>query len=325
MQPPVIYKKSDNKEYKRKRSFLKVVLIIIIFSIILIFINTSYQKKQEIVSIINPLAKKIITQTIFALGGIQNSAQIEAIVQNDLKNTNGTYAVSIKNLKTGERYYYNEHQEFESASLYKLWVMAETYLQIQNGNLSEQKVLSSSIENLNNDFGIASQSAELTDGSLTLSVSDLVNNMITVSDNYSAYLLTENIKITNIQNFLNENDLNESKLATDDNNPTTTASDMESFFEKLYQGQLANQIYTNKMLDLLKKQKLNEKLPELLPQGTIIAHKTGELDDFSHDAGIVYTKNGDYIIVVMSKTDNPAQANEVIAQISKGVYDYFTR
>lgn len=325
MQSPILYEKFDNKSYKKKRGFTKIILITIIFTIILLFINTSYQQKQEIVSIISPLAKKIITQTIFTIGGIQNSAKIEAIAQNNLKNSKGTFAVSIKNLKTGERYYYNEHQVFKSASLYKLWVMAEAYREIQAGTLSKQKNLSNSIENLNNDFGIASESAELTEGSLTSSVSNLLNKMITISDNYSAYLLTENIKIANIQNFLDTNGLSESKTRTSDTNPTTTASDIESFLEKLYLGDLANETYTNEMINLLKKQQLNGKLPKLLPNYTVIGHKTGELFGFSHDAGIVYTKNGDYVIVVMSDTDNPNDANETIAQISKGVYDYFTR
>jgi beta-lactamase class A len=325
MQPPIVYEKFDKKKYKRKRNFSKIIVITIIFTIILLFVSFPYKQKQQIVSIISPLAKKIITQTIFTIEGIQNSKAIETIVQNDLKNSKGTYAVSIKNLKTGERYYYNEHQEFESASLYKLWIMAETYKQIEEGSFSEDKILSNSIENLNNDFQISSDSAELTDGNLTFPVSSLLNNMITYSDNYSAYLLIENVKIVNIQNFLDENGLTESKFITNDGNPTSTASDIESFFEKLYNGELANITYSKEMIDLLKKQQLNEKLPNLLPKDLVIAHKTGELGSFSHDAGIVYAKNGDYVIVVMSNTDDASTANDVIAQISKGIYDYFTK
>jgi beta-lactamase class A len=76
-------------------------------------------------------------------------------------------------------------------------------------------------------------------------------------------------------------------------------------------------------LTLLKAQKLNNKLPKELPKNTVIAHKTGELDMVSHDAGIVYAQNGNYIIVVMSETSLPVAANERIADISKGVYEYF--
>ena len=64
-------------------------------------------------------------------------------------------------------------------------------------------------------------------------------------------------------------------------------------------------------------------MPKYLPSDTLIAHKTGELDSFSHDSGIVYTPNGNYIIVVMSDSTNPKGAEDRIANISKSVYDYF--
>ena len=76
---------------------------------------------------------------------------------------------------------------------------------------------------------------------------------------------------------------------------------------------------------MLKDQRLNRKLPADLPSNTVIAHKTGELGMFSHDAGIIYTPKGDYIIVVLSKSDTPAAAEKRIADISKAVYDYFLK
>ena len=77
------------------------------------------------------------------------------------------------------------------------------------------------------------------------------------------------------------------------------------------------------MLQLLKIQKLNNKIPRYLPKDTVVAHKTGELDPFTHDAGIVYTPNGNYIIVVLSKSDDPDLAENRIADISKNVFNYF--
>ena len=98
---------------------------------------------------------------------------------------------------------------------------------------------------------------------------------------------------------------------------------MALFFEKLYKGELANNQYTRETLDLLKNQQRNEGLPKYLPDGTIVAHKTGEIDLYKHDAGIVFSDKGDYLIVVMSESDFPAGAQERIALVSKGVFDYF--
>jgi beta-lactamase class A len=93
----------------------------------------------------------------------------------------------------------------------------------------------------------------------------------------------------------------------------------------LQKGELANAENTQKMLEFLKKQQLNDKIPADLPNNIVIAHKTGELGLFSHDAGIVYTPKGDYIIAVLSKSDTPAAAEKRIADVSKAVYDYFQK
>jgi beta-lactamase class A len=79
------------------------------------------------------------------------------------------------------------------------------------------------------------------------------------------------------------------------------------------------------MIDLLKRQRLNSKIPKYLPSEIQIAHKTGELFEASHDAGIVYSPNGDYIIVILSESDEASRplANERLAQVSKEVYNYF--
>ena len=77
------------------------------------------------------------------------------------------------------------------------------------------------------------------------------------------------------------------------------------------------------MIDILKEQTLNDRIPKNLPQQTEVAHKTGELFGFKHDAGIIFGKKGDYIIVVLSETKNPKLSAEKIAKFSKEVFDYF--
>ncbi len=253
----------------------------------------------------------------------QQQTSLKATVESALAGAQGTYGIVIKNLKTGESYNLNEHQEFEPGSLYKIWIMATAFGQIQSGLLKPDEILSDDVESLNGKFGISPDAAELTEGEITFSVNDALKQMITISHNYAALLLTERIKLSNVALFLKQNNFNESKVGTDGSDPITTPSDIALFFEKLYKGDLANPQYTNQMLDLLKMQQLNDKLPKALPPGTIIAHKTGEIDYFTHDAGIVYSKSGDYIIVILSQSDSPIGAEDRIAQISKAVYDYF--
>ncbi len=247
---------------------------------------------------------------------------LKTAVEQALKGTKGTYGVVIKNLKTGESYSMNEHRVFEPASLYKLWIMAEVFNQIQDGKLKEDEILSQDVSVLNEKFHISSESAELTEGTITLKVRDALHLMIANSNNYAALLLTEKIRLSNVKTFLKENNFNESFLGEP---PKTTAYDIATFLEKLYKGELGSQKNTQKMIDILKKQTINSKLPKYLPQEVSIAHKTGEIGYFTHDAGIVFSNRGDYVIVVMSESDSPSEAEERIANVSKAVFDYFEK
>lgn len=250
---------------------------------------------------------------------------LSSVVSAALSGTTGTYGVVIKHLSTGESYSLNPHQSFSTGSLYKLWVMAAIYQRLQSGSLPENTTLSKNVADLNAEFSIASDEAELTTGTVTMSLDDALYQTIALSGNYSAFLLTDYIKSSGINSFLQDYGFSESKVGTNTSQPVTTAADTAKFFESLYTGRLANSQYTQSMLNLLKKQQLNEKLPKNLPDGVVIAHKTGELDNYTHDAGIVFTPHGNYIIVVLTQSDAPSLAQGRIADISQAVYKYFTQ
>ncbi len=315
----------------RRRSSNKLFTILILFAIIpfimfaaKFFFSPVKKDPPRIISAVTivPTATAEPTPTPI-LSRTSSSSSLADAVKSALAGTHGTYGVVVRNLKTGESFAQNGHSPFESGSLYKLWVMGQTYAKIKSGALSEDQILSRDVVDLNDEFDIDPEGAEKTDGTEEGAISDLLYNMITISDNYSALLLTDKIGLSSIASFLSLNGFSESKVGTNGGAPTTTPSDIALFFEKLYDGSLADDTYTAKMLDLLKQQKLNDKLPKYLPDGVIVAHKTGELEDFTHDAGIVYSTNGDYIIVVLSESDFPALANARIANISKAVYNYF--
>ncbi len=317
------------KNRKRKRAIK--LLIIIFISTIGLYILFDYFIKAKInnsAKITSPLATPPVSMSPAAspstIKGIQaNDTSLKGTVENALIGTKGTYGIVIRNLKTNETYYSNEHQSFEAGSLYKLWVMATAYKQIQNGQIKEDQVLSEDVKVLNDKFYIDPDSAEQTEGTVTFAVYDALKQMITISHNYAALLLTEKIKLSSIATFLKNNNFTESIVGTNGDSPTTTPSDIALFLEKLYDGAFANQQYTDEMISLLKNQQLNDGLPKYLPNRSKVANKTGEIDSFKHDAGIVFTDDGDYIIVVMSESDAPPAAQERIALVSKAVYDYF--
>ncbi|MDO8515124.1 MAG: serine hydrolase, partial [bacterium] len=119
---------------------------------------------------------------------------------------------------------------------------------------------------------------------------------------------------------LKENNLNNSSFKI---KPQTTAGDIAKFLGKVYKKEIGDEQISEWLIEVLAKNRLNEGLPKYLPQTMQISHKTGEIFGFKHDAGIIFNKAGDYIIVVMSESNSPFGAEERTAQLSKAVYDYF--
>ncbi len=271
--------------------------------------------------LISPLGVSFNAQEQQSTLGVSKS--LEEVVNKSLEGTTGTYSLVIKNLKTGEYYTRDEDRLYQPASLYKLWVMGEVYQQIKEGKFKEDDIINESVVGLNATFKISPEYAEQTSGGVNYSVDEAIHQMITISHNYAALALAKRVKLSEVRNFLAENGLKSSIVGVGNDDPVTNAKDIALFFEKLYLKELVDGEYSDKMLEKLKQQKKNNKLPKYIAHDVEIAHKTGELGWFTHDAGIVYTPKADYLIVVMSESPAPGRAEDRIAQISKAVYDYF--
>lgn len=305
-------------------SGIKLWKKVLLFTLITILIITAAFIRLQFVSdgsleakVLRPIASPI--QKSADLVKATPSKNIEKIILPLIEDENGNYSVVIKNLKTGEYYNLNENKKYTAASLYKLWTMGATFQLVQDGKLSMNKVMSAEIPTLNAAFSLGDD-AEATQGAITMTVNEAIEQMITISHNYSAILLTYNIKNATVQDFLKDNGFTNSQTKT---LPSTTPKDIASYFEKLYKGELVSKEASNEMLEILKRQELNDRIPKYLPEATVVAHKTGELYGVKHDAGIVYSPKGDYIIVLMSDTPSQAHAAEIEAKISKAIWEYF--
>lgn len=295
----------------------KDILIIFLGALVFAFILAKVFPQQTSNIIISPLADSIDTANNI-INSFKNK-ELTQVVEKSLRGTHGTYGLVIKNLRTGEIYTQNEDRKFESASLYKLWVMGTAYYQIRNGILSPDDLLSQDVKELNRIFKIDDKLAEKTEGTITGTVDNLLEKMITISDNYSALLLTSKIRNSNISSFMKAQGYNDSKLGQP---PLTTPRDIAIFYEQLFNETLIDKNSSMAMLELLKKQQLNDRIPKYLPENVTIAHKTGELDSFKHDAGIIYGKDP-ILFVALSESNSQAGAAERIALLAQDVYQYF--
>ncbi len=82
---------------------------------------------------------------------------------------------------------------------------------------------------------------------------------------------------------------------------------------------------SEKMLQLLENQQVNDRLPLLLPENVTVAHKTGNLSGICiADVGIVELKDSPYLIcVICNDPYTDAGATSEIAELSQSVYRAF--
>lgn len=280
-----------------------------------------------------PLGKKVLSANNSLIPTLApektKESKLSEITNQYIASEEGEYSVIIKNLKTGEEYKYNPNKKYDSASLYKLWVMAAVYQEIKDGKLNEDDVLSAEKSSLNDTLSTVTLTPtpvgftpDPTSGEpekISMTVGEALEKMITVSDNYAAVLLSSKVGSKKIVNFIKDSKFTNSNYKQP---PQTSAQDISLFFESLYKGEIIDSDYSGLMIDLLKRQTLNDRIPKYL-NGVEVAHKTGELFGSKHDGGIVYSQNGDYIIVVLSDTKDYKKAVENIAKYSEAIYEYF--
>jgi beta-lactamase class A len=105
----------------------------------------------------------------------------------------------------------------------------------------------------------------------------------------------------------------------------TTADDIAVVIDKIYRNTLVSPGVSSECIDIMKNQKTRNRIPAKLPKGTIVAHKTGLEKGVCHDAGIVFTENGDFLICVltMHEYSNSYKSRELISNIAYIVYEYY--
>ena len=133
---------------------------------------------------------------------------------------------------------------------------------------------------------------------IEMTLLDLTRLMIIVSDNAATNILIRRVGMDNVNRTLRalgcekttlRRLLFDSEASAKGIENSITAGEMGLLLEKLYRGEIVSAGASAQMLDILKDQRLNGKLPFFLhTMGVPVAHKTGEDDGITHDVGILY-------------------------------------
>jgi beta-lactamase class A len=240
-----------------------------------------------------------------------------ARVAERLTGLRGRYGVAIKDLNSGSGVLIDPDSEYEAASLFKLSVMYEVFKQRDQGRLALSEVLTLTERHASYDLGTLDRPA----GS-PIELREALERMITISDNSSAILLTDRVGALTINQDIQGLGMQHTRLRIDD--LTTSPGDMLTFFEMLARGRGSSPEASAEMIHMLARQRVNDRIPRLLPRSAVVAHKTGNLPGVVNDAGIVYAPDASFVFVVLVEgTPNETQAAQVISELALLSYEYF--
>lgn len=229
-----------------------------------------------------------------------------------MRNAQGRVSLYYRPLEGGCAQMYNADEPLMAASVIKIPIMVEAFRQFESGELDPAETYVLREEDKMPSCGALNRMH----AGLEVTMRDLVELMIVLSDNSATNVLIDRLGIDKVNACLRAQGVQKSTLrrklfdraghAAGIEN-TVTAREMGMLLEKMYYGELISPEASAQMLEILRNQKLNGKLPFFLkPRGIAVAHKTGEDDGITHDVGVVYAQRPFVVCMLSNETEVPA-------------------
>ena len=250
-------------------------------------------------------------------------------ISKEIKTSRAKMGVVIKDLDIGWQIFYRQDEVIPAASLVKIPIMAACYLAAEEKRIGLKDKLMLTAANK------VSGSGELKNrpcGSI-FSIEELIGFMICQSDNTACNMLIDFLGFAYLNDSFKRMGLRNTNLSRRMMDFSgrgmgienyTTSRDMAYLLEKIYHQEFLNKQVSQRCLNLLKHQKVNNRIGRKLPASVVVAHKTGSERNICHDAGIVFTDKGDYLICVLTnKAKASKEAKQLIANLAFYTYSYY--
>jgi beta-lactamase class A len=271
-----------------------------------------------------------------------SSSGLSVRLQPLIKAHRGQVAIGVKHLRTGESYFFNGDQVMPTASLIKVAIMVETYLQADEGKISLRDKIALKKEDMVPGSGVLSY--HFSEG-LELPLRDCVRLMIALSDNSATNLVLERVGIANVNKRMKSWGLPETRInakvfrgstTSVDKARTnkyglgsTTTKEMVKLFEKIQTNDGIRPGLKLAMLEHLKKNEDKFKFGRLLPPGVTVAHKDGSVSNARTDAGVLFTPSGPIVLCVLTNNNvdrrwvSENAGNMLCARVARAVCDHY--
>jgi beta-lactamase class A len=213
-------------------------------------------------------------------------------------------------------------ERFQLASIYKVILMAEVMRVVDTGNLK----LTDEVRTVEHyEFGEPEGGVP---PDTTVTVDRALAAMIGVSSNAAALALIHQIGALALQGAPTRFGMRATEI---DVQPVSSpghyeidaigpASDLADFLRRLGRGEVVSPSADRRMVDYMLAQQIDDRLPALLPGDVQVAHKTGDLDGFTHDVGIVFAPAHPFAIAVLAEGGSLAEGKAAAAETGRLLY-----
>nr|ALG03739.1 beta-lactamase [uncultured bacterium] len=261
-----------------------------------------------------------------------------------IEKANGRVGAAIINLETLDTLTFNDDHHYPMQSVFKFPLALAVLNEVDKGNLSlNQKVHLKKEDLLPNTWSPLRE--KYPDGNVDITLSELLTYTVSISDNNGCDVLFRLVGGTEkVNQFVHSLGISEMEIAANEEEMHrewdvqfqnwTTPSAMGQLLYKF----VDDSILSNDSKDFLWNIMVStvtgpRRIKGQLPDGTIVAHKTGSsginngIAAATNDVGIVTLPNGKQYIIVVFVSDSPDDENareEIIAGIAKAAWDAFS-
>jgi beta-lactamase class A len=257
--------------------------------------------------------------------------KLESQIQEIDQHLDGVMGIAIEDLTTGDHFFLHENEVFAQASSIKITVLANLYLEAQQGKLKLTDPYTVQSSDLVPDSDIMNG---LTPGVTRVTLRDLATMMVTVSDNSATNVLIDRVGMQNVNAMLDSLGLSHTRLrrkmmdlqaAKEGRENISTPREMMQLLDAIYHGKVLNKESTADFFKMLSTGKASF-IPRDLPPDLKVANKPGELEAVRNDSGIVFVEGRPYVICVMTGyLRNERDGEDAISKVSLATWRMFDR
>jgi beta-lactamase class A len=241
----------------------------------------------------------------------------------------GQIGIYVKDISTGREWQYHSDDMFPSASLIKVPIMISLFEKLKDNEVDLDDELTLKKGEKRGGSGTLRRMRYGT----KLTVRQLVEKMITESDNTATRMLVDLVGLDYLQDHFTAIGLKKTGIYPEglslSSTPVsrenyTTPREMAMLVEGIYRGNMVDKQYSAEMLDIMKRLKTHSRFAKYLPRNWALAHKTGMLRLSCHDVGVVFSPTGNYLMAIMTgKVPDYHFAANYIAKMAAVTYRYY--